>query len=137
MWWACKTVRCKGSLWSYKIRSLCGELVKPHGVKVHYDTEKITSWCGDLVKLYGLYSRRYSGNLNWGWIVDVGVVTSSHYKSCYLCWLLDIVSSLFTNHSHNRSTAKEFNLSTESHLNFKKPNSPLPLGLLSWITQGN
>ena len=36
-----------------KKSSWCGDLVKPHGVKVHYDLRKITSWCGDLVKPHG------------------------------------------------------------------------------------
>ena len=34
--------------------SLCGELVKPYGIKVRCDLEKITSLCGELVKPYGV-----------------------------------------------------------------------------------
>ena len=37
-----------------KITSWCGDLVKPHSVKVHCDLRKITSWCGDLVKSHGV-----------------------------------------------------------------------------------
>ena len=33
-----------------KIISWCGDLIKPHGVKVRCDLRKIISWCGDLVK---------------------------------------------------------------------------------------
>ena len=40
-----------------KTTSWSGDLVKPHGVKVHYDPKKITSLCGELVKPYGVKVR--------------------------------------------------------------------------------
>ena len=43
-----REVRCD----PVKIISWCGDLVKPHSVKVHCDLEKITSLCGEPIKPY-------------------------------------------------------------------------------------
>ena len=50
-----------------KIRSWCGDLIKPHYVKVHCDPRKIISWCSDLVKPYGVKVHCDSQNNKFVW----------------------------------------------------------------------
>ena len=51
----------------HKTISWCGDLVKPHGIKVHCDPEKITCWYGDLVKLHNVKVRCDPQNNKFMW----------------------------------------------------------------------
>ena len=50
-----------------KITSWCGDLIKPHGIKVRYDLRKTRSLCGELVKPHGVKVRCDPQNNKFVW----------------------------------------------------------------------